>query len=111
MQSTWPSLLAFLFVLALFPLAAWLLRRGQPLRIGGGAALDVASAVAVGARERIALVRADQTWLVVGITAQSITLLARLDQAPAGLDAGTGSPASGTFAAALRSLRRHADPR
>jgi flagellar protein FliO/FliZ len=82
MQSIWSSLLVFILILAAIPASAWLLRRGQALRTGPGAALDVVGAVAVGTRERIAIVRASQTWLVVGITPHAITLLAELDEAP-----------------------------
>ncbi|MFA7666343.1 MAG: flagellar biosynthetic protein FliO [Burkholderiaceae bacterium] len=82
MQPLWSSLLIFVLILAAIPASAWLLRRSQALRIGAGASLDVVGAVAVGTRERIAIVRADRKWLVVGVTPQTITLLAELDQAP-----------------------------
>ncbi|HMM51121.1 MAG: flagellar biosynthetic protein FliO [Burkholderiales bacterium] len=109
MQPLWPSLLVFLLVIAAIPATAWLLRRGQSLGVRGNAGLGIAGALAVGPRERIALVRADARWLVVGITAQSITLLAELDGPPAGL-AATTTTASG-FPELLRTLaRRHAEP-
>ncbi len=109
MQSLWPSLFVFLAVIAAIPATAWLLRRGQSIGARGNAGLGMAGALAVGPRERIALVRADARWLVVGITAQSITLLAELDGPPAGLTAATG--ATPGFPDLLRTLaRRHADP-
>ncbi|MGD9945766.1 MAG: flagellar biosynthetic protein FliO [Burkholderiaceae bacterium] len=107
-QSLLPSLLVFIAVLAAIPLAAWLLKRSHAIRLGSGGPLAVVSAVAVGARERIALVRADDQWLVVGITGQSINLLARLDHAPhtealaPGADGGAAR-----FADLLKGLSRH----
>ena len=59
MQSVWPSVLVFLLVIAAIPAAAWLLRRGQSFGARGNASLGVAGAVAVGPRERIALVRVE----------------------------------------------------
>ena len=103
MQSLWSSLAVFVLILAAIPLSAWLLRRSQGLRGGPAAALDVHCAVAVGTRERIAIVRADRKWLVVGVTTQSISLLAELDEAPADLPGGarsSGEAAAGTSTAA-----------
>ncbi len=108
MPSIWPSMLVFLLVIAAIPATAWLLRRGQSIGARGNASLGVAGAVAVGPRERIALVRADARWLVVGITPQSITLLAELDGPPAEPAAVTGTAPG--FPDVLRNLaRRHAD--
>ncbi|GMV01748.1 MAG: hypothetical protein AMXMBFR52_14040 [Burkholderiales bacterium] len=108
MPSAWPSLLVFVLVLAAIPATAWLLRRGQWATARGNASLAVAAAVTVGARERIALVRAERKWLVVGITPQAITLLTELDSAPdTGEDAVAATP--GGFPDLLRNLaRRHA---
>jgi flagellar protein FliO/FliZ len=108
MTSTWPSLVALALILGALPLAAWFVRRG-PASVGArGAALGVVAAVPVGARERIALVRADRKWLVVGITAQSITTLAELDEAPAGIDP-EAVPMAGTgFGDVLRSISHRA---
>jgi flagellar protein FliO/FliZ len=108
MQSVWPSMLVFLLVIAAIPATAWLLRRGQSLGARGNASLAIAGAVAVGPRERIALVRADAKWLVVGITPQSITLLTELDGPPAEVPA--IAAATPGFADLLRSFApRHVD--
>jgi flagellar protein FliO/FliZ len=108
MQSVWPSVLVFLLVIAAIPATAWLLRRGQSFGARGNASLGIAGAVAVGPRERIALVRADGKWLVVGITPQSITLLTELDGPPAEISA--IAPAAPGFPDLLRNFaRRHAD--
>lgn len=109
MQSLWSSLLVFAMVIAAIPATAWLLRRGQSIGTRGSAGLGIAGTLAVGPRERIALVRADTRWLVVGITAQSISLLAELDGPPAAPAAVTATTPG--FPDLLRTLaRRHADP-
>ena len=107
MPSLWPSLFAFVLVLAAIPVAAWLLRRAQSVRFGAGGPLSVASAVSVGTRERIALVRADSKWLVVGITPNSINLLVELAEPPAGIDAAATSAAA-RFPDLLRRASNHA---
>lgn len=107
MGSTWPSLVALALIVVALPATAWLLRRtGRP---GGaaGATLGIVAAIAVGTRERIALLHAGGKWLVVGITAHSITTLAELDQAPEGIDALAHGGPSGRFADVLRSLSGH----
>ena len=108
MQSVWPSMLVFLLVIAAIPATAWLLRRGQSLGARGNSSLGIAGAVAVGPRERIALVHAEGKWLVVGITPQAITLLTELDGPPA--HAPAVAAAAPGFSDLLRSVaRRHAD--
>lgn len=92
MQSIWSSLLVFILILAAIPFSAWVLRRSQTVRTGSGGSLGVVGAIAVGARERIAIVRADNKWLVVGVTAHSITLLSELDHAPETSNTGPGAP-------------------
>lgn len=74
------SLLALLLVIGLILLLAWLLRRlpgfaGQ--RAHGQ--LRIVASLAVGMRERIVVVAVGDTQLVVGITADSIRLLHRLE--------------------------------
>ena len=78
-----PSLIAFAAVLLMIPAALWLARRAQGMRQGSGStALAVVGGITVGPRERIAVVRAAEQYLVVGITGQSMTLLATLDDWP-----------------------------
>lgn len=110
MQPLWPSLL-MLALIAGLGLAAWLLRRGPAGLAARGGALAVLGAVPVGTRERIALVRAGGTWLVVGITSQTITLLAELDEAPAGIDASAATQAPARFSDALRAMSGRASNR
>ncbi len=96
-----PSLLAFVAVLAMIPLALWLLRRLQTPRSTRGP-LAVVAGLALGPRERIVVVRAADRHLLVGITGQSMALLAELDRWPA-------EPAGGAdaFASALERAGGH----
>ncbi len=55
----------------------WWLRKGQSLR-GPGGPLKVVQAVAVGARERVVVVDAQERRLVLGVTAQRVELIAEL---------------------------------
>ncbi len=108
MTSAWPSLVALVLILVGLPVAAWAVRRTPALAAGRTSALGIVAAVPVGARERIALVRADRKWLVVGITAHAITALAELDEAPAGIDPDATGVGTGGFGEVLRSLSNHA---
>ena len=92
-----PSLAAFALVIALIPAALWMLKRTQSLRGAHDGALQLVAGLSVGPRERIAVVNVAGRSLVVGITAQSITHLATLDEPlaapPAGLPAGGATTA------------------
>ncbi len=55
----------------------WWLRKGQSLR-GPGGPLTVVQAVAVGARERVVVVDAQERRLVLGVTAHRVELIAEL---------------------------------
>ena len=111
MQSIWPSLVVFLAVLAAIPLAGWLLRRSQALGGQAGGALGIGGALAVGARERIVLVRVGRRWLLVGVTPQAISLLSDLGEAPEmpGMPEGAAQP--GTSARFAELLRKSAGSR
>ena len=112
MPSIWPSLVAFAAVVAAIPLALALLKRAQSIRPGRRGVVNVVGGVAVGPRERIAVVEAGGKWLVLGITSQNINLLVTLDEAP-GPDAGLPADATaapGSFAAWLTRFRNHEQP-
>ena len=91
-----PSLAAFVLVIAMIPAAVWLLKRAQAMRPARDGALQLVAGLAVGPRERIAVVNVGERALVVGITAHGITHLATLD-APLPLPQG---PQPGAAAAA-----------
>ena len=107
MSSMIPSLTAFLFVVLMIPVALWLMRRGQALRGAGAGSLSMVAGLNVGPRERIAVVRAADRYLVVGITGQSMTLLATLDESPQA--EGAQAPAGAAFATLLNRFHPNAD--
>lgn len=75
-STTW-SLLMLLLVIALIPLVLWTLKRLQTFRPPGSTRrLEVTAQLALGARERLVMVRVDERMLVLGVTPQQITLLA-----------------------------------
>jgi len=103
------SLLWFLAIIAMIPCALWLLRRTP---MGGGAGNGVMRSVAalpLSANQRIVTVEVGQgderRWLVLGVTAQSITTLHTM--APQAESAGaTPAPAGPAFAQLLSKLRK-----
>lgn len=58
---------SLLLVLAAILLVAWLLRRLNLTQQGSGNFLKVLGSVPIGQRERVVLVEAGDTWLVVGV--------------------------------------------
>lgn len=99
----------FVVVLALFPLALkWLQRRGA---VPGGPSQQfsrIVSQLAVGPQQRVVTVEVGaegaRTWLVLGVTASSITCLHTLP-APAGGDAPVAHGPLSPFAALLGARR------
>jgi flagellar protein FliO/FliZ len=93
MPSTWTSLLGFAVVIAVIPLALWLLRR-TPLA-GAGFGLRSIAVLPLGASQRIVTIEVgsgdERRWLVLGVTPQSITAL----HAMAPHDAAAPPPAAG----------------
>lgn len=76
MQSTSWSLLMLVVVLALIPVSLWAMKRLQTLRPGGAARqLEIIDQLPLGPRERVVLVRVQGRVLVLGATAQQVTLL------------------------------------
>jgi len=88
MPSSGTFALWFLFILALIPLVLWLLKRSPVLGLGTAGALQVTrivSTTALGPGQRLVTVEVGEgearQWLVLGVTAQSITTVHTL---PAG---------------------------
>jgi flagellar protein FliO/FliZ len=101
MASTAWSFLMLLLVLALIPLVLWTLKRLQNFQPPGRGPrpIELAAQLALGARERVVLVRVQDRLLVLGVTPQQVTLLAEGD--PGALPA---SPAAPDFAGLLRGM-------
>ncbi|HEX4912112.1 MAG TPA: flagellar biosynthetic protein FliO [Permianibacter sp.] len=98
-------LLGLLAVLALLMLCAWLVRRGG--LTGQSGVIKVVSQTPVGTRERVVLIQVGEQQLLIGVTAQQISLLHTLQEpvAPA-----TASVAGGRFAEQLAQLMKGQRP-
>ncbi|NIG98622.1 MAG: flagellar biosynthetic protein FliO [Serratia symbiotica] len=70
-------------ILLLILLAAWLFRRlGCTPQVRNGKLLNLRASCQVGQRERIVVLEVDNTWLVLGVTAQQVTPLHSLPAPP-----------------------------
>lgn len=111
MNTTWLSLLWFLAVLALIPVALWLLKR-TPLAQGAGAAgvMRTVAVLPLSPSQRLVTVEVgsgdERRWLVLGVTPQQISTLHTM--APQA-DAPTAAPSAPSFAQALRQMRGRRD--
>lgn len=97
------TLLALVVVIGTVFALAWLARRtGLPGR-GATSLLQTVSSLSVGARERVVIIEIDDTWLVLGVTAQNIALL---QSRPKGeMPVAAQTPLAGGFAALLKQAR------
>jgi flagellar protein FliO/FliZ len=104
MASTVWSIFMLVLVLALIPLVLWALKRVQTFRPGGAnRQLEVTAQLALGARERLVLVRVHDRVLVLGVTPQQISLLTET-AAGSGPLADAQAPAASAFAGLLRTM-------
>ncbi|RPH43745.1 MAG: hypothetical protein EHM87_12845 [Burkholderiales bacterium] len=114
--SVWPALLAFVAVAALIPVALWVLKRLQGGTTGGARPVTLAGGLTLGPRERVVVVEAEGRRWMLGVTGQSISMLAELDRiAPAAEADGPTPPGQppvaafppNPFAQMLDRLKRH----
>lgn len=107
MSSALLSFAVLLLVVLSIPLVLWLVRRLSQWpgnRTGG--MLSMPATLPVGPREQIAIVKAGERVLLVGITSQQIQLLAELDGLPE-VPPASGSTAQGTgFGSLLAGLQK-----
>ncbi len=76
----WQAMWALGAVLFVIVLVAWAARRYLPLtRLGGGAALQVISRTHLSSKQSLALVRAGNRLVMLGVTPENITTLASFD--------------------------------
>jgi flagellar protein FliO/FliZ len=73
-----PLVLALVFVLALIPVAIWLLKRMGAGTQTGAAGMRVVAQLPLGTRERVVVVEAGERWLLLGVTASSINRIGTL---------------------------------
>jgi flagellar protein FliO/FliZ len=78
--SIWPALAAFAAVLALIPVALWVLKRLQSGGPAGQRVVTLVGGLTLGPRERVAVIEAQGRRWMIGVTGQSISLLAELDR-------------------------------
>ncbi len=83
-------------ILLLILFAGWLFRRlgFAPQTRGNSKLLNLRASCQVGQRERVVVVEVDNTWLVLGVTAQQITPLHTLPAPPAQEPAAEHAPSA-----------------
>jgi flagellar protein FliO/FliZ len=69
------TLLALVVVIGTVFALAWMARRSGLQGRSSPSLLNTVANLSVGARERVVIVEVDGTWLVLGVTAQNVTLL------------------------------------
>jgi flagellar protein FliO/FliZ len=78
-DGAWTSLLSFALVIALIPVALWLLKRTPMGGAAKGQALRSVAVLPLSATQRIVTIEvgtgAGRQWLVLGVTPQGITAL------------------------------------
>lgn len=79
------ALLAFLLIVVAIPVALLTLRRVRHFNPASRHVMRLTGGIALGPRERVAVVEVAGRWLVVGVTAQSVNLLTTLDSPPEAL--------------------------
>jgi flagellar protein FliO/FliZ len=113
--SVWPAIGAFVTVLVLIPIALWVVKRLQSGGTGAARPVTLAGGLALGPRERVVVIEADGRRWLLGVTGQSITMLAELAPAAAGVgtvaDPAAVGPATAAppnpFAQMLERFKRH----
>ncbi len=77
-SSVVPLILTLLFVLALIPIAVWMMKRLGAGTTATTAGLRVVAQLQLGQRERLVIVEAGERWLVLGVTPSSINRVGTL---------------------------------
>jgi flagellar protein FliO/FliZ len=103
------SLLWFVAIVAMIPVALWLLKRTPMGGAAGAGVLRSVAALPLSASQRIVTVEVGQgesrRWLVLGVTPQSITTLHTMD--PLAEPPASAAPPVPGFAQLLAKVRRH----
>lgn len=98
--SLFPLILTLIFVLALIPVAVWMLKRLGTGSVAGAGGMRVVAQLSLGQRERLVVVEAGERWLVLGVTPSAINRVGTLPKGEL-----PDAPAAGT---AFASLLKHA---
>jgi flagellar protein FliO/FliZ len=67
MTSLWQMTLGMLLVLGLILAMAWLLKRSGRFQMGAGGGLRILGGLSMGSRERVVLIQAGETQLLLGV--------------------------------------------
>jgi flagellar protein FliO/FliZ len=100
-----PLVLTLVFVLALIPVAVWMLKRMGAGHVAGAGGLRVVAQLSLGQRERLVVVEAGERWLLLGVTPSAINRIGTLPKGelPAAPDG------AGSFASLLKHARKGRD--
>jgi flagellar protein FliO/FliZ len=106
--SVLPTILALVLVLALIPVAVWLLKKFGAAHPAAAqaAGLKVITQLALGPRERVVVIEAGDRWLLLGVTAAAVNrigTLPRPDDAHAAV--GSAVPSGNAFRQLLQQIR------
>jgi flagellar protein FliO/FliZ len=78
--------LSLILVLAVIVGCAYFIRRLQLKLPGNQSLIHIKSSVALGSRERLALIEVNGQWILIGITSTSINHILTLPNPPEGID-------------------------
>lgn len=92
MTSLWQLTLGMLLVLGLILAMAWLLKRSGRFQTGAGGGLRILGGLSMGSRERVVLVQAGETQLLLGVAPGRVQTLHVLDKP---LQSGEALPTAG----------------
>jgi flagellar protein FliO/FliZ len=91
MTSLWQLTLGMLLVLGLILAIAWLLKRSGRFQVGAGGGLRILGGLSMGARERVVLIQAGETQLLLGVAPGRVQTLHVLEHPLQPQPAVTGS--------------------
>ncbi|WP_282177751.1 flagellar biosynthetic protein FliO [Vibrio nereis] len=100
---------SLLFVIAFILFLAWLLKRMKFPALANQQGLSVIRQIPVGTKERIMIVQAGEEQFLVGVTAQSIQLISKLDKPLSQEELNKSSLVSSPFANQLTQLLKKND--
>ncbi len=80
MTSLWQLTLGMLLVLGLIVAIAWLLKRTGRFQAAAGGGLKILGGLSMGSRERVVLIQAGETQLLLGVAPGRVQTLHVLDQ-------------------------------
>ncbi len=103
-------IISLIFIVAMILACAWAMRRSGWLRSANPQAIKVLGSQSLGGRSFVSVVQVEDARLVLGVTAQQISLLHTLPPLAPGMPAEPAAPPSGgsaespAFALALRKV-------